>query len=69
MILQRNPHSPILVNHHVWHWRIERISLVGGLHHLVLGNVDIDQSFVTVTDCSFSNASGTVVRTDPHFAC
>ena len=68
MIIQQNPHSPILVNHQVWHWRLERISLVGGLHHLVLGNTDIDQSFVTVTDCSFANASGTVVRTDPHFA-
>ena len=61
MIRQLNSRSPIFVNPSVWRWRLQSISLVGGTNHIELGNGDIDQSFITVDNCNFANASGTVL--------
>ena len=68
MIRQLNPLSPIFVNPSVWRWRLQSISLVGGTNHIVLGNGDIDQSFITIDDCNFANASGTVLLMGPSVA-
>jgi hypothetical protein len=34
MIQQLNPNAPILVNHGVWRWRLQSISLVGGTNQV-----------------------------------
>ena len=68
MIRQLNPKSPIFVNPSVWRWRLQSLSLVGGTNHVVLGNGDIDLSFITIDDCNFANASGTVLFMGPSIA-
>jgi hypothetical protein len=68
MIRQLNPSSPIFVNPSVWRWRLQSLSLVGGTNHIELGNGDIDQSFITIDDCNFANASGTVLLMGPSIA-
>jgi hypothetical protein len=68
MIRQLNAQSPIFVNAGVWRWRLQSISLVGGTNHIELGNGDIDQSFITVDNCNFANASQVVLLLGPSIA-
>ena len=68
ILKQLNPDKSILVNRGVWRWSLESLSLVGGLHHVWLGNMDDDMTAISIDKCTFANASGTVIKTDPEMA-
>ena len=60
---QSNASADILYYARLWRWHISGIHFVGGQNQIRVGNNDTDESFFTVSDCLFANASSAAIRT------
>jgi hypothetical protein len=63
LLKQINSSADILYNQALWRWKVTGLHFVGGRNHIYVGNNDTDNTFVTVRDCLFANASSAAIRT------
>ncbi len=61
-ITQTNAGKDIFYSNQAWRMTVRGLSFEGGRDQVALGNGNVDQGFLVVSDCRFTNASGVAVR-------
>lgn len=61
-IVQSNPKKDIFYADKVWQRTIKGFSFIGGRDQIAIGNKNVDQGFLVISDCKFKNASGAAIR-------
>ena len=61
-IQQRDPEKDIFYADSVWQRTIKGFCFIGGRDQIAIGNKNVDQGFLIITDCKFKDASGVAIR-------
>lgn len=64
-ITQLNASLDIFYTPVIWRWKVSGLTLSGGRNHFLFGTDNLDNAFITITDCVFGAARGAVIATLP----